>query len=208
MDIQYFGGNCVTLADKGMRIVVDDTLSDLGVKSIIKQSDVVLFTDKHDPPASEVRLLVDMPGEYEVANTSIIGIAARGHRDEPGTSMATMYKIIADDTTYLVAGNIYPQLNDEQLEAIGMVDVMIVPVGGNGYTLDAGGALQLIKAIEPKVVIPTHYADSAIEYPVEQQALETVLKNIGMEVHETTGKFRFKPAEASTTTQLIVVSRS
>jgi L-ascorbate metabolism protein UlaG (beta-lactamase superfamily) len=118
-----------------------------------------------------------------------------------------MYKIIVEDTVYLFTGNVYPEFSDEQLESIGMVDVMVVPVGGNGYTLDASGALQLIKAVEPKVVIPTHYADPALKYPVEQQPLENVLKNLSMEVHNVSGKFRFKPAEASNTTQLIVLAR-
>ena len=89
-----------------------------------------------------------------------------------------------------------------------MVDVMVVPVGGNGYTLDAGGALQLIKTIEPKVVVPVHYADAALKYPVEQQSLETALKNMGMEVRETTSKFRYKPAETGATTQLVVLARA
>src|SRR5581483_10108905 len=78
----------------------------------------------------------------------------------------------------------------------------------NGYTLDAGGALQLIKTIEPKVVIPVHYADGGLQYPVEQQSLDVALKNLGMEVRETTGKFRYKPAETGTTTQLIVLTRA
>lgn len=208
MDLQYFGGNCVILTDKGIRVVIDDTLAEFGLKTVTKQGDVALFTSAHDAPATELRLFVDMPGEYEVSDLSVVGIAARAHMDEPNTVAATMYKIIADDVTYLFTGNVYPQLSDEQLEAIGMVDVMVVPVGGNGYTLDAGGALQLVKAIEPKVVVPVHYDDPAITYPVVQQPLETVLKNLGMEVHETTGKFRFKPTEASATTQLVILSRS
>lgn len=208
MDIQYLGGNCVVLTEKGVRIVIDDTLSELGLKSALRQGDVALFTADHEASLQELRLFVNMPGEYEVANVSVVGIAARGHMDEPGASKATMYKIISDDTAYLFTGNIYPELNDAQLEAIGMIDVMVVPVGGNGYTLDAGGALQLIKAIEPKVVIPTHYADPAIKYPVEQQTLESALKNLGMEAQSVVGKFRFKPTEAGSTTQLIVLSRS
>ncbi len=48
----------------------------------------------------------------------------------------------------------FPKLTDAEQEAIGIVDVMFVPVGGSGYTLDAAGALQLIKAVEPKIVIP------------------------------------------------------
>ena len=115
---------------------------------------------------------------------------------------------MADDTAYLITGHIYPDLSEQQLEKIGMVDVMIVPVGGSGYTMDAIGAMAIIKKVEPKVVIPTHYADEAIHYVVPQQTLEQSLKNMGMEPKETVAKLRFKPAEASDATQLIVLTRS
>lgn len=208
MDIQYYGGNCVVLSSKGVRIIIDDTLAELGLKSVTKAEDVALFTGPHTATKTGGRLIIDGPGEYEVSGLSIIGIAARAHMDPEGTRNATMYKVMTDDTNYLITGHIYPDLSDDQLEVIGMVDVMIVPVGGNGYTLDPTGALQLAKKIEPKIVIPTHYADEALRYPVEPQALDQVLKNLGMEPKETSNKYRFKPGEASDATQLIVVSRS
>ena len=49
-----------------------------------------------------------------------------------------------------------------------MVDVMFVPVGGNGYTLDGVGALKLIKKVEPKLVVPTHYDDAMLQFPMPQ----------------------------------------
>lgn len=207
MDLQYNGGNCVVLSSKGVRLVTDDNLAELGVKPVTKQDDIVLFTGLHGAPAAQPRLLLDGPGEYEVSGLSIVGIAARSHVDPEGTHTATMYKIVTDDTSYLVTGHIYPDLSDDQLETIGMVDVLVVPVGGNGYTLDPIGALKIIKKIEPKIVVPTHYADDGLHYPVVQQTLEQALKGLGMEPKETVGKFHFKRGEVLDTTQLIVVSR-
>jgi L-ascorbate metabolism protein UlaG (beta-lactamase superfamily) len=87
---------------------------------------------------------------------------------------------------------------------------MLVPVGGNGYTLDATGALQLIKKIEPKLVIPTHYADESIHYPVEQQSLEQALKNLGMEPKETVSKLHIKPdvSISSEAAELVILTRT
>jgi len=79
--------------------------------------------------------------------------------DEAGHN-ATMFKLIVGDQSVLFTGHIYPELNEAQMEAIGRVDVMVVPVGGNGYTIDPVGALKLIKEVEPKLVIPTHYAEA------------------------------------------------
>lgn len=210
MDIQYFGANCVTFTTRSFRVVIDDNLAELGMKSITKQDDIVVFTGNHQGLSIVPRLLIDHPGEYEVADLSITGIAARSHVGAPGSHEVTMYKIIVDETSYFLPGHIYPDLNDDQLEAIGTVDVMLVPVGGNGYTLDATGALQLLKKIEPKLVIPTHYADEAIHYPVEQQSLEQAMKNLGMEPRETITKLHVKPDESmiDAAAQLVIISRS
>lgn len=207
MDLQYGGGNCVVLSSKGVRLVADDNLAELGAKSVTKPEDILLYTGMHGTPVAQPRLLIDGPGEYEVSGLSIVGIAARAHMDPEGTHAATMYKVTADDTSYLITGHIFPDLSDDQLETIGTVDVLVVPVGGNGYTLDPIGALQVIKKIEPKVIVPTHYAGDSLHYPVVQQTLEQALKGLGMEPKDTVNKFHFKRGDVLDTTQLIVVSR-
>ena len=49
------------------------------------------------------------------------------------------------------------QLTDEQLEKIDGIDVLMIPVGGEGYTIDSSGAQKIISQIEPKIIIPMHY---------------------------------------------------
>lgn len=207
MELQYFGGNCVRLSTKKAVIVVDDNLADLGQKSITKNGDIALFTGAHGVPAADARLVIDQPGEYEVSDISIQGIAARAHIDEPDQHRATMFKIISDDLRIAVVGHIYPELTDDQLEALGMIDVLIIPVGGSGYTLDGVGALKVIKKIEPKLVIPTHYDEKGLTYAVPQQPLETALKDLAMEARETVPKLKLKPSEFTDTAQLVVLEK-
>lgn len=206
MDLQFYGANCVSVTYKSTRIVIDDNLADLGAKSVTRPDDVVLFTGPRSGTA-QARLIFDSPGEYEVSDVSIIGIPARAHVDKDGLK-ATMFKFVVGEHSVLVTGHVYPELNDQQLEAIGMIDVLVVPVGGNGYTLDPVGALKLIKAIEPKLVIPTHYTDKALNYPVPQQDLANALKELGMEPKEMLSKFRLKPTELGDLTQLVVLEKS
>jgi len=208
MDVQFYGANCVVLSTKQARLVIDDNLMELGGKTVAKEGDIAFFTGPHADPAQKAKLVIDQPGEYEVAGISIYGIGTRAHIDVENEKTATMYKIIADDVRVLVTGHIYPELSDAQLETIGTIDIMLVPVGGNGYTLDAIGALKLIKKVEPKVVIPTHYADPKLTFAVPQLSLEEALKALGMEPKETVPKFRFKSLEAGDTTQLIVVEKN
>ncbi len=207
MDMQYYGANCIRLSSKKATIVIDDNLADLGLKTVTKAGDIVLFTGAHGEAAADPKLVIDQPGEYEVSDISVTGIAARSHLEEAGSLDSTIYKLVIDDLRVAVMGHIYPELSDAQLEALGMIDVLFVPVGGSGYTLDAIGALSLIKKIEPKLVIPTHFADKAISYPVPQASLEDALKNLSMEPRETVAKLRIKPAELSDITQLVVLER-
>jgi len=207
MDLQFHGANCVSLSHKGQRVVIDDNLAELGAKGIIKPEDVALFTSRHeaDQPA---RLVLDSAGEYEVSDISIVGLSAQAHTEEKGSKSATMFKLVIGDLRVLVTGHIYPELNESQLDNIGIVDVLVVPVGGNGYTVDPIGALKLIKNIEPKLIVPTHYADKDLKFPVPQQELAQALKEIGYEPKETVTKLRLKPSELSEVTQLVVVEKS
>lgn len=208
MDIQFYGANCVVISSKQARVVVDDSLAELGTKSVSKDGDIALLTMGQSVAPRPAKIVIDQPGEYEVSGVSIYGIAARAHVDTEDERSATMYKLMLDDTNVLITGHIYPELSDSQLETIGMVDVMIVPVGGNGYTLDGTGALKLIKKIEPKLVIPTHFDDAALTFPVPQQPLEQALKSLAMEPKETVAKLKVKGSELGDLTQLIIIEKS
>ena len=209
MDLQYYGANCVSLTYKGVRVVVDDNIAELGGKNVLRADDIALYTGPHSKSSVDIKLMIDSPGEYEIGDFSIVGVAAQAHLDESSArKAATMYKLTAGDINVLVTGHIYPDVSDPQLEAIGPVDVMIVPIGGMGYTLDAIGALKLIKEFEPKLVIPVHYSDASLGYPVPQAELEIALKELAIEPKETVSKLKLKSADLSENMQLIVLEKS
>ena len=203
MEIQFYGSNCVRLTTKKATIVVDDLTG-----SVAKSGDIVLFTGKHDKLKTDVKIVIEQAGEYEVSDALIQGIHARSHLEQEGDQSVTMFKVIGEDIKVAVLGHIYPDLNDEQLEVLGTVDVLIIPVGGSGYTLDAIGALKLIKEIEPKIIIPTHYADTGVKYEVPQASLADVLKELAMEPKETVPKLKLKANELlGESNQLIVLEK-
>lgn len=208
MDIQFYGANCVVLSTGNARIVIDDNLTELGGKSVTKAGDIALFTGPHGVPQADVKLTIGMPGDYEASDVSITGIQARSHMDEDKQRNATMYKLVAKELRVLVTGHIFPKLKESDLERIGNIDVMIVPVGGNGFTLDPVGALELIKEIEPKLVIPTYYADNKLNYPMPAQTLEQALQGLGMEPKERVAKLKLKPADLPEDAQLIVLENN
>lgn len=208
MEIKYYGGNCVRIQTKKVSVVIDDNLEKLGQKSATKSTDIEVLTSKTLlSPTSKSEFLVNTPGEYEVRGVSIHGIAARAHMDVEGKKSAACFRLIIDDIRIAVLGHIYPDLTDGQLEAIGLVDILIIPVGGNGYTIDGVGALKLIKKIEPKLVIPTHYDDKNLNYEVPQADLESVRKTFSMEPAEELDELKLKGREFAEGTKLIVLNR-
>ncbi len=206
MELHFFGANCVRITTKKASIIIDDNLADLGQKSVTKPGDIALFTGVHGVPKAEVKVVIDQPGEYEVSNTSIQGVAAQAHMDEDGLK-ATMFKLISEDIRLVAIGHVYPELSEKQLESLGTVDVLVIPVGGNGYTIDPVGAVKLIKKIEPKLVIPTHYGDKDINYPVPQTDLAEALKVLAIEPRETAPKLKLKAGEFSDVTQLAILEK-
>ncbi len=208
MEIQYYGGNCLKITTKKASVVVDDNLASLGAKSVTKEGDIALFTGQHQATNPKVRLLVDQPGEYEVADVSIRGVAARAHIDEEGSRNATIYKVEAEDIRLAVVGHIDSGITESQLEALGTVDILFIPVGGNGFTLDPVGALKVIKEIEPKVIVPTQYAVPGLKYEVPAQELEEAIKVLAMEPKERVPKLKLKGADGFTDqAQLIILER-
>jgi L-ascorbate metabolism protein UlaG (beta-lactamase superfamily) len=192
MDIEYKGGNCVVISTKKSTIVVDPKLTDIGLKDQGANATVQLLTQPaFGAPSGNDTLVVGGPGEYEVDNVSIHGVVARAHMDEEGTKKATMYYIAAEDVAVAVVGHIHPDITDEQLEDLGIVDVLVVPVGGNGYTLDAAGAVELIRKIDPKIVVPTHFADPSASYSVPQSELDVFIKELGATA-EVSNKLKLK----------------
>jgi L-ascorbate metabolism protein UlaG (beta-lactamase superfamily) len=194
-EIEYKGANCVVISTKKGTIITDPKLSLVGLKDLTLKDNIELATEARFALNSEdARLSIEGPGEYGVANFDIAGIAAQRHLDaESDPFISTIYRVEVGDVRIAIIGNVYEKLSDEQLEEIGVIDIVIIPVGGNGYTLDATGAAGLVRKIDPKAVIPVHYADKALKYEVAQDPLDLFVKELGAPVEET-AKYKVKTA--------------
>jgi L-ascorbate metabolism protein UlaG (beta-lactamase superfamily) len=192
-EIEFKGGNTVVISTKKATIVVDPKLSLVGLKDVVIKDAVEIATEaRFATNGQDAKILIEGPGEYGVGDFDIRGIAAQRHLDsESQPKIATIYRIEVGDVRIGLIGNIYEKLTEDQLEELGVIDIVIIPVGGNGYTLDATGAANLIGKIDPKLVIPIHYADSGLKYEVAQDSLETFTKELGAPV-ETVAKYKAK----------------
>ncbi len=192
-EIEYKGANSVIISTKKSTLITDPKLSLVGLKDISTKDAVELATEARFATNNEnARLNIEGPGEYGVGEFDIKGIAAQRHLDsESEPFISTIYRVEVNETRIAILGNIYEKLSEVQLEDIGLVDILILPVGGNGYTLDATGAANLTRSIDPKVVIPVHFAETGITYEVPQETLETFVKELGAPIEESP-KFKLK----------------
>lgn len=205
-DIEYKGGNTVIISTKKSTLITDPKQSLIGLKDLRPKDGVELSTEaRFALNDDEARLHIEGPGEYEVGDFSISGTAATRHIDTELTEpLSTIYRIEVGDVRIALLGNIAPKLNDDQLEALGVVDILILPVGGGGYTLDATSAASLARQIEPRVVIPIHYADSGLKYEVPQDSLEVFTKEYGAPTEAVTGKYKVKSGAALPQTLTVI----
>ena len=209
-EIEYKGANSIVISTKKARLVVDPKLSIVGLKDLSTKEAVELATEGRFATGNQdAILLIDGPGEYGVAEFDIRGIPARRHLDSQSDGLAsTMYRIEIGEVRIGIVGNIYEKLSDEQLEELGVLDILVVPVGGGGYTLDATGAAGIVRMIDPKIVIPVHYADKSLKYEVPQDDLKLFITELGAPV-ETVAKYKLKQLlVVPTTLSIVEITRS
>lgn len=185
-EVEYKGANGIIISSKKASLVVDPKLSIVGLKDIPVKDGIELATEaRFAVNTPDAKLVIEGPGEYGIADFDIRGVAAQRHLDtEADPKASTVYRIETGDIRAAVIGNIYEKLTENQLEEIGIVDVLIIPVGGSGYTLDATGAATITRQIDPKIVVPVHYADPAIKYEVPQSEVNVFTSELGVAVEE------------------------
>lgn len=164
MDITYLGHSSFKIRGKRATLVTDPYLEDMvGLKFPRHQTcDIVTVSHAHEDHNAVGVLegspfVVNGPGEYEVKGVGIVGISTY-HDGEKGAKRGknTMYAIEIDGVTILHAGDLGHGLTDADLEHIGNVGILLIPVGGI-YTIDPKQAAAIIHEIDPAIVIPMHF---------------------------------------------------
>jgi L-ascorbate metabolism protein UlaG (beta-lactamase superfamily) len=188
--LTWAGQSCFQISvsnskDHSADIVIDPFDEKTGLKLPNFSADIALVTHDHHDHNNIKGLKGDPfvvlgPGEYEVKGVFIHGVASF-HDDKEGKErgLNTIYTIEAEDMRFCHLGDIgQKQLTDDQLEKIGAVDILMIPVGGK-YTIDSSEAQKIISQIEPEIVIPMHYALPGMKSDMDEisKFLKTMGKN-------------------------------
>jgi L-ascorbate metabolism protein UlaG (beta-lactamase superfamily) len=187
MEITYIGHSCFKIKGKTLSVVIDPYDANIGYKLPKLSADVVLVT--HDHPdhnnvsgVSDYRLVIDAPGEYEIGGMFVYGRSVF-HDDKQGAERGknTMYLITLDGIDILHVGDLGHELSKEDIEKIPNVDILMVPVGDGGYTINAEQASELISVFEPAYVIPMHYKTPGLTDTIKLDGVDKFLDVMGVE---------------------------
>ena len=198
MHFSWYGQSCFKIQAKDATIIVDPF--DYGVTGLNpprSKADVVVYSHRHGDHAGEYKqadFAIVGPGEYEVKGVHFYGFPVP-HDGENGKRLgfSSAFLIETEDLKVLHLGDLGAKnLTSEQIEELGDVDIVLVPVGGI-YTLDAEDAEKLVRQIEPHVVIPMHYAVPKLKLKLD--GVEKFLKEMGAGKKEALPKYVVKKKE-------------
>jgi L-ascorbate metabolism protein UlaG (beta-lactamase superfamily) len=184
MEITWYGLSCFRLTERGLATVVTDPFDHevVGFAPLKVRGEIV--TISHAAPGHSFesvvkskQRIIDGPGEYEIGGVFITAIQTNGHtrsKDEPRN---TLHVFDYNGVTVAHLGDLRKVPSQAQIEALGNVDVALVPVGDGGG-LNAAKAAEVVSLIEPGIVIPMHY--KVPECKLKLEPLSKFLKEMGL----------------------------
>jgi L-ascorbate metabolism protein UlaG (beta-lactamase superfamily) len=173
MDITWYGHSCFLIKDtKGRKLLTDPFDNSLGYPALNESADVVTISHHHfdhdyteDLPGSPMTL--DRCGFFNLCDIPISGFPSYHDKDKGakrGDNVIFVFKM--DDLKICHLGDLGHELYSEDLDRIGNVDILFIPVGGN-LTIDGKEAAQIAKSINAHMVIPMHYKTSVLSFPLD-----------------------------------------
>ncbi|HWH16178.1 MAG TPA: MBL fold metallo-hydrolase [Candidatus Paceibacterota bacterium] len=210
MVITHHGGQCFKVTFGDLTLVFDPIAKGASLPAVRFGADIALVSRKHPDMngTDEVAFggkepfVIDGPGEYEHSGVTIQGFLTKSQYGLPkGTldAINTVYAVTLEGMTLVHLGALSdPMLSHDAREAIDEIDVLFVPVGGDGV-LSVAEAAKIAVTLEPKIVIPMHYEGMG-----EPKALESFLKESGKE-NEKVEKLTLKKKDTTDKDGAIIV---
>ncbi len=208
MEITWLGRSCFRLRAKEATVVTDPFDKSTGYSLARPTADIV--TVSHSDPAhanvdgvAGSPRVIEGPGEFEIAGTSIVGVPTfRGKAKTIESGKNVAYVIELEDMRIGHLGGIGHVPTSDQIEMMGGVDVLMVPVGG-GESLDAPPAAETISLLEPKLVIPMNYKTDIEKANLDP--LDRFLKEMGAKSPEHHAKVTITRGSLPEETQVLVI---
>ena len=185
MEITWYGHSCFRLTERGMATVVTDPYDNtsIGYEALKLKADIVTVSHQatghnNDKAVKGTSHVITGPGEFEIGGVFITGVQTNGHEKKDNDELRnTLYVFDYDGLTVAHLGDLRRVPSQTEVEALGSVNVALVPVGGGGG-LNAAKAAEVISLLEPNIVIPMHYATKDVTLKLD--SLDKFLKEMGL----------------------------
>jgi len=209
VDITWLGHSCFRIKGSQAVIITDPYPPDLGYTLGKQTANIVTISHQH-PSHSYIKgvggeyHVVNGPGEYEISGVLIIGVDTY-HDTQRGQVRGknTVYVMEIDGVSVCHLGDLGHVPSSEQLEEMGNINVLLLPVGG-GSTISAAIATEVMRQVEPNIVIPMHYKTPAIKR--ELDTVDVFLKEMGRGQVEPRPKLNVSKSNLPISTEIIVLS--
>ena len=208
MDIDWFGLSCFRLRTRDATVVADPYEKSVGLKLPRPRADIVTVSHNHkghdnsDGVAGDPKL-VNGPGEYEISNVFITGVQTfHDKRNGKDRGKNTVYAINIEGLNVCHLGDIGHVPTQEQADAIGEVDILLLPVGG-GNALNASDAAEVVSLFDPMVVIPMHYRVPDLAFKLDP--LDKFIKEIGMKAPAPVESYSIKKDGLPKEMQIVIL---
>lgn len=199
MEITWYGHSCFRLTERNYATVVTDPFDNkkVGYSPLKLKGEIV--TISHDAPGHSNEEAVKGTthkltgaGEFEIGGVFITAVQTGGKKGKDKIRN-TLYVFDYDGITVAHLGDLQEVPTQSEVEALGTVNVLLIPVGG-GSSLNASKASEVVSLIEPNIVIPMHY--STPKSKINLDSLNKFLKEMGL------GKTESQPSLKITRTGL------
>jgi len=207
-EITWLGHASFRIKSKDAIIIADPYDRGLGLGTLNQKADIVTISHEHPHHNTLTGVkgepfVIRGPGEYEVKGVFVTGVWSFAD-GEGGKDLGrnNVFLFHLDDLVVCHLGALGHTLNSHQLEALGDVDVLMVPVGGH-TALSATKASEVISQLEPKIVIPMHYSTG--RESVDLDTLDKFMKEMGLKEWTPQDKLAIKSSDLDETTQVIVL---
>ncbi len=208
MDITWFGHSCFRIKGKEVVILTDPCAESTGYSISKMQADIVTVSHAHPGHSNLEALeegyrLINGPGEYEIKDTYITGIAAY-HDGEKGARLGknTVYVIEFEGVTLCHLGDLGHQLSPEFVGDMGNINVLLLPVGGHS-TIAAAVAADLVRNLNPGFAVLMHYKTA--DEKAELDFPEKFLKEMGIKELASQPKLVVTRTSIPSSTQVIML---
>ncbi|MEX0869832.1 MAG: MBL fold metallo-hydrolase [Candidatus Spechtbacterales bacterium] len=183
MVISWYGQSCFKIQSGSTVVVTDPFNKSIGLNPPKAEAQLVLISHDH-PDHNNIATIkgspfvIDGPGEYDHLGIRVEGMLSyQDNKEGEDRGLNTIYSIKMDNIQICHLGYLgQHNLNDDQLERLGEVDILLIPVGGE-HTIDGENAVEIINQIEPRLVIPMHYKIKGIK--TKPEGVDGFLKAIG-----------------------------